>query len=223
MKTCQLQRRIRVLAFATFLLNIALAPMARAAVDPAEVLPPCCRKELAPAKPLLDASIYQLESHWTSDVGKRIRLGILRGKPQLVAMFFTKCEYACPILVHDLKRIESALPAELRDAVGFTLVSFDTERDTSAVLRNYRKIHELSPKRWTLLRGDADDVRELAALLGIVYKKDARGQFEHSNVLTLLDAEGQVHHQLQGLNQPVDDMVARIRKLLPTPASSSSR
>jgi len=162
-------------------------------------LPPCCRKSL-PTAAYTDRSLYQLESTWTSDVGREVKLGVLRGRPQVVGLFFTHCEYACPIIVHDMKRIQKALPESLRDQVDFLLVSFDTERDTPAVLAAYRETHRLGTDHWTLLTGRADDVRELAALLGINYQKDARGQFAHSNVITVLNAEGEVLHQQVGLN-----------------------
>ncbi len=178
----------------------------------AKELPPCCQKELEPGKPLADASLYQLESTWTSDVGREIRLGVLRGKPQVLVMFFASCEFACPILLHDLKKIEAALPEELRDQVGFTLVTFDVERDTVEVLHKYRATQQLSPKRWTLLRGRADDVRELAALLGINYRQDARGQFAHSNLITILDREGEIALQVRGLNNSPDEAVRALKR-----------
>ena len=90
--------------------------------------PPCCRV-LKPGATIPDRSLYQLESTWTSDVGREIKLGVLQGQPQVVAMVFTTCEFACPIIVNDMKRIADALPASLRGKVNFTLISFDHERD----------------------------------------------------------------------------------------------
>ncbi len=69
----------------------------------------------------------------------------------------------------------------------FVLVSFDTERDTPTALAAYRNRQSLDPAQWCLLRGRPEDVRELAAVLGISYAQDPRGQFMHSNILTLLD------------------------------------
>ena len=83
----------------------------------------------------------------------------------------------------------------------------DTERDTPSELHAYRGRQELPLKNWTLLTGKADDVRELAALLGVNYQKDSRGQFSHSNVITVLNSEGEIAHQLVGLNQPVAEVV----------------
>lgn len=184
-----------------------------ASIAHAEEKPPCCR-EAAPAAPLADKSLYQLESTWTSDVGKDVKLGVLRGRPQVVAMFFTTCEYACPIIVENMKSIEQALPETLRDKVDFLLVSFDVERDTVEALKSYRAKKELATARWTLLRGKEDDVRELAALLGINYQRDARGQFSHSNTISVLNAGGELVFQQTGLNKDAAETVAAIEKML---------
>jgi protein SCO1 len=181
------------------------------AADPAKPVakngtPPCCRPPLALGKPT-DKSLYLLDSKWTSDVGRTIPLSVLRGRPQVVAMFFSQCEYACPILVNDMKELEAKLSPELRAKAEFLLVSFDTKRDTSEALAAYRKKLNLSSRNWTLLRAGEDDVRELAALLGINYAQDARGQFAHSNVITVLNAEGEITFQQLGLNAAPDALI----------------
>lgn len=196
------------------LLSVLLAAsLASAAAEK----PPCCRRAEPVATPT-DGSLYQLEFELTSDEGRRLRLGVLHGRPLLVAMFFTTCEYACPILVHDLQRIQAALPPELRSEMDFLLVSFDTESDTPAVLRAFRESKGLGKDHWTLLTGRAADVRELAALLGVNYKKDARGQFAHSNIITLLNREGEVAYQLAGLQQDPGALLAAVEKAVRTPA-----
>ncbi len=191
-----------------FLLTLISAYLAQG-----EEKPPCCR-EIAATAPLTDQSLYQLESQWTSDVGRGVKLGVLRGRPQIVALFFTSCEYACPVIVGNMKAIEQALPEALRSKVDFLLVSFDVARDTPAVLQAYRAKEQLALARWTLLRGKEDDVRELAALLGINYQRDAKGQFSHSNIITVLNAEGEVAFQQAGLNKDPKETVAAIEKLL---------
>lgn len=200
-------------ALLLFGLGIALGAEPPPATAPAvEVKPPCCR-ELKADAPLTDRSLYQLESKWVSDVGREVKLEVLRGRPQVVALFFASCEFACPITVNDMKRLEAALPEAVRDRVGFLLVSIDHERDTPAALRAFRARQDLGPQRWTLLRGGADDVRELAALLGVNYRQDARGQYAHSNLITLLDANGEVAFQQAGLNQRTEALAQQLEKL----------
>ena len=175
-----------------------------------KVLPPCCRP-IAAQTNYTDKSLYLLDSAWTSDADKKVKLGVLRGRPQIVAMFFASCQFTCPLTVSDLQRIESALPDNLRTSVGFTLVSFDSKRDTPSALKAYRAKRELSTQNWTLLRGEPDDVRELAALLGVIYKQDANGDFAHSNVITVLNAEGEIIFQQPGINLPPDEIIAKLK------------
>jgi len=172
----------------------------------------CCA-EVEPPTTFTDKSLYQLDSVWTTDENRQIKLSELSGRPQIVAMFFANCQIACPIIVNDMKRIEAALPADVRARVGLALVSFDGKRDTPGALADYRLTRHLPAERWTLLRGRPDDVLELAALLGIRYKEDSRGQFAHSNVITLLNSQGEIVQQRIGLNQDIHETVRLIQQL----------
>src|SRR5262249_42397224 len=100
----------------------------------------CCAAQgvtttMAPS--VTEKSLYQLDSTWTNDFGTAVKLVSLRGRPQIVTMFFANCAYACPLLVFQMQQIEAALPEPVRSQMGFTLVSFDTERDTPEALHNY--------------------------------------------------------------------------------------
>jgi len=173
----------------------------------------CCVKAETPAA-FTDKSIYQTESIWTTDQEKHIKLSALAGRPQVVAMFFAHCQFACPIIVNDMKRIEAALPADVSDRIGFNLVSFDAKRDTPSALAEYREARDLPAKSWTLMCGHPDDVLELAALLGVRFKEDGNGQFAHSNVITILNAQGEIVHQQIGLNQDIHETVRLLQQLV---------
>jgi protein SCO1/2 len=172
----------------------------------------CCQQPLAQTQ-LSGKSIYQSDSTWTNDAGKELALRSLAGRPQVVAMFFANCQYTCPLIVNDMKRIEAELSPEQRDRVGFTLVSFDAVRDTPAALAEYRHLRNLESSRWTLLHGDPDAVMEMAALLGVRYKQDANGQFMHSNVITILNSQGEVVRQI-GLGTDIKATAELVSKLL---------
>ena len=172
----------------------------------------CC-VQVPPGTPLSDNSLFHLDSTWTNDAARPLKLASFQGRPHVVTMFFSSCAYACPILVHDMKRIEAALPENIRTNVGFILISFDTDRDTPPVLAEFRARHEL-PANWTLLRGDTDDVLELAALLGIKFKKDARGDFAHSNVISLLDSNGEILLQQIGLNRDPQSISSALENIV---------
>jgi protein SCO1/2 len=173
----------------------------------------CCSAAPQATTPPSDKSVYQLDNVWTNDSGKEVGLSSFTGRPQIVAMFFARCQYACPLLVYKMKQIEQALPQNTRGKVDFLLVTFDSEKDTPAELSKYRAGHDLG-EHWTLLHGSAAEVQDFAAVLGIKYKQDAQGQFMHSNVLTLLNSKGEIAYQEPGLTLTTDEMVRQIEQVV---------
>jgi protein SCO1 len=156
-------------------------------------------------------SIYHATSTWTDQNGQRRPLDSLAGRFQVVAMVYTSCGDACPRMLLDMKRIEGELPAELRDRVGFVIVTLDPERDTPERLAEYARGARLDDARWTLLHGDPGDILELAALLGVQYRAMGDGDFLHSNLLTVLDPAGQVVHRQVGLGADPGPSLQAIR------------
>jgi protein SCO1/2 len=173
----------------------------------------CCAADaLATDAPLSANSLYALDATFTDDAGHPVALASLRGHPVVLTMFFASCGYACPLLVSDMTRVRDALPAELRADTRFVLVSFDVARDTPAALHDYRTTRQLD-NAWTLLHGDDDAVRELAALLGVKYKPEANGSFAHSNLITILNREGEIVHQRTGLKGGLGEATAALAAL----------
>ncbi len=195
--------KISVLLRTAFTVFVALVPVARAG--------DCCQAEIPAAAPLPATSIYQLETGFTDDAGTSVQLAQFRGRPVAIALFFSSCTYACPLIIQDLTRIRDRLPPELRDRAALVLVSFDTERDTPAALHRFRESRQLDAQ-WMLLHGNADAVRELAALLGVKFKREADGQFAHSNLITILSPEGEIVHQRTGLTGGLDEASAALRQ-----------
>ena len=163
--------------------------------------------------PLSGSSIYQGASAWTDMDTGPTRLRSLQGRPVALAMVYTSCTTACPLIVAHMKLVESALSPETRDRVWFVLASFDSERDRPEALKRFAAAHELDSTHWRLYHGDRGAVRELALLLGIRYKKTPSGDFDHSNVVTLLDREGVIRQQLVGLGRDPAETASLFEKL----------
>lgn len=154
------------------------------------------REEAArPALSHTDYSVYDLGSSWRDQTGAVRTLSSLRGTPQLLAFVYTHCSAVCPITIAELKRIEAATPAN----VGIVLVSLDPTRDSAEQLGRYASEHGLGA-RWTLLSGTDAAVRDLAVTLGVRYERLANDDLAHGNVITVLDAAGQVVQQQSGLD-----------------------
>lgn len=162
----------------------------------------------APVQPALgELSLYQLDTPWTDHAGNLTELRSLAGQPVLAAMTYTLCQVSCPVILADLKRIESEL---IEAGVDFRIVLFslDPKRDTPEQLSTFRSEKRLSD-RWVLLTAPDDQVREMAALLGVSYQRKADGEVSHSNIISVLDATGALAHQQLGLGAGKSNITAR--------------
>ena len=163
---------------------------------------------------LSGASIYNLESAWTTQDGANVALASFSGKPVVAAMGYTTCRGVCPAIVADMMGIEKHLPEGAANRVRFAFFSFDSEADTPERLRLYAEAHGLDLARWTLLRADDDTVRELAAALGVGYRPDGQGGFDHAAVISLLDPNGEIVFQQRGTQAASGELLARLKTLL---------
>jgi protein SCO1 len=161
--------------------------------------------------PLTGHSLYHLDDVWHDQTGAARLLSSLRGRPQVITVAYTHCGHACPRLLLDMKRIEAALEGA---GVGFVLVSIDPSRDTPERLAHYADATWLDRSRWTLLTAPDPAVRGLAALLGVRYRAAGDGEFSHSNVITVLDAEGEIVYRQIGLGEDPGGAVRALRSLL---------
>jgi protein SCO1 len=156
-------------------------------------------------------SLYHLNDVWHDQTGTARPLSSLRGRPQVITMAYTHCGHACPRLLLDMKRIEAELDGA---GVGFVLVSIDPVRDTPERLAHYAGATGLDPARWTLLTAPDPAVRGLAALLGVRYRPEGDGEFSHSNVITVLDAAGEIVYRQAGLGEDPGGAVRALASLL---------
>jgi len=172
---------------------------------------PHAHHQMAAAGEPTDLSLYNLEGDWLDQAGVSSPLSSLGGRVQLVSMVYTNCSFSCPRIMADMKRIEGELSEDIRSRVGFVLVSIDPKRDTPDRLAAFAESSRLDPGSWTLLNGSAGQIRELAALLGVKYRADGDGEFAHSNIITVLDEQGEIAHQRTGIG---GDPAAALKAIL---------
>jgi protein SCO1/2 len=146
-------------------------------------------------------SLFHLKSIWTDQTGGKTTLDRFRGRPMVMAMIYTTCQGACPLITSDMQRVERDLLVPARERTQFILVSVDPERDTPGILKKFAAAHGLTAGRWTLLTGANSAVRELAGVLGVKYRKDSRGDYVHSNIISAVDRNGVIRFQQTGLKK----------------------
>ena len=160
------------------------------------------------------ASLYNLESKWTTQDGATVTLGAFAGRPAIVAMGYTTCKDICPAIVADMMWVEKHLPPGAAARVRFAFFSFDSEADTPERLKLYADSHGLDLGHWTLLRADDDAVRELAAALDVPFRLNDQNGFDHAAVISLLNDKGEIVFQQRGTQAASDALLAKLDRLL---------
>jgi protein SCO1/2 len=164
----------------TFLMAVSIALVAECALA-------------GPVPPTLPGdSIYQADIMLLNDRGERFAWRDQRGQPQIVSMFYTSCTFTCPMLIEGAKAVQANLTPDERARLHVTFITLDPARDSTRTLAKLRVDRDLGRAQWTLARVDAADVPKAAALLGVRYRALADGNFNHTSVLVLLDADGSV-------------------------------
>lgn len=143
---------------------------------------------------LPDESLYRLTGTWTNFDGRSLALAELRGETVVLAMVYTSCTMTCPMITREMQAVQRALPSAVRPRVRFVLASFDPARDSVGALRRHAEKMELDD-RWLAVRGAPSDVRQLSVLLGVRYRQLPSGDFDHSNIISVLDPQGVLRYQ----------------------------
>ncbi len=159
-------------------------------------------------------SLDAFDSTFVDQSGEPVTLARYHGRPVMLAMVYTRCTSACPLLLANLRRVESALPEKAREDTWFVLVTLDPDHDAPDTLAAFARARELPLSRWRLLRGSRDATTDLAAVLGVKVREEAEGAIAHSSNVYLLDGAGVVRHVLVGLDADPAGLVAA-RKALP--------
>jgi len=165
------------------------------------------------AAPLPSDSVYQLPLVLTDQSGQARDWRTRRGQPQLVSMFYTSCQFICPLIVDSGKAVDRSLTAEQRARLGVLLISMDPANDTPRALQYIVDKRQLDTRRWTLASPPPGDVRAVAGVLGIRYRQLADGNFNHTSALVLLDADGRILARTEKVgSRPDPEFIAAVRQ-----------
>jgi len=169
-----------------------------------------------PAKtPLPSDSAYQLPLRLIDQHGKRWDWRSKRGRPQLVAMFYSSCQYICPLIVESGKAVQRGLSPAQRERLGVLFISMDPARDTPAALMKVVRERRIDDKRWSLASPQPDAVRGVAGVLDVRYRQLADGEFNHTSALILLDADGRIVARTEKMGSAVDPaFIAKVKATL---------
>jgi protein SCO1/2 len=151
-------------------------------------------------------NLFAINDQWTQDKGKPVKFSDFSGKKLVLAMAYTNCKGACPIIIKKMEKVESLLAAK-KIAAEFILVSFDPTRDTAEMLAEFRMHMAIPAEHWSILTGTEKQTRKLGNLLNIHFAKlPGSGEISHDNKIILFNEKGDLVRTIEGLSESLDKL-----------------
>jgi protein SCO1/2 len=150
--------------------------------------------------------------------GRPLKLSDLRGRIYAVTFIYTRCPLPdfCPRMDKNFAEAARQLQADAGAAARYQLlsVSFDTEYDTPAVLKQYRARYRRTEPAgavpWSFATGTAGDVRKLATFFGLTYTGEG-AELVHTLRTAVIDGDGRVVRVFTGNQWTSEELVAALR------------
>jgi len=152
---------------------------------------------------------------FTNQDGQRVSLKEYHGKVLLLTFIYTRCPFPdyCPRMSANFAEIYRHLQTDpsLKSSTRLLSLSFDPERDTPKVLREYafKVAHtrdEALFKRWEFGAPREDDLPKIANFFGILYKADG-GLITHNLSTTVIGPDGKIVKWYHGNDWQVPDLI----------------
>ena len=93
---------------------------------------------------------------------------LIKDKHVVINFMYARCEGSCPITTANLVKAQEALKKRVGKDIFMYSITLDPEHDTPAVLKEFAKMHHVSPG-WLFLTGKPEDIEVLRRKLGFTY------------------------------------------------------
>ena len=143
------------------------------------------------------------------------------GKVMLLGYVYTHCPDICPAITYNMRDVQERVD----DSANFQLISisFDPERDTPEILKDYATNYRLNTENWSLLTGEKNEVDSALELLEISTLKtptrfldDGKAIYfiDHTDRVTLIDREGNIRKLYTGSEFNPEEVAEDVKKLI---------
>lgn len=139
---------------------------------------------------------------FTNQYGNTISNETYKGKVYVVDFFFTSCPTICPIMTHNMVKVQNAFTD---NSIGIASFSIDPENDTPEVLLDYAQQHGVTNPNWHFMTGNEQDIYNLSNVGFNIYagKGNADEEFEHSGLFALIDQQGNIISRKDEKGNPI--------------------
>jgi protein SCO1/2 len=150
-------------------------------------------REVQPLKP----GDVMPEYHFTNEFGKVINLSDYKGKAYAITFIFTSCPFPlfCPKMSDNFYQVQQLLLTNKTAPTNWHLftLTFDPEKDTPQVLKEYAQRFKYDPEHWSYLTGELIDITAITEQFGQQFWRDPdAGGINHNLRTAVVDATGKV-------------------------------
>ncbi|MEX2351012.1 MAG: SCO family protein [Balneolaceae bacterium] len=148
--------------------------------------------------------------------------GDFHGDLLMMGFVYTNCPDICGFITANLKKVYQE--AQSGSDVTYVLVTFDPERDTPEVLREYAEAFGMDASPFRFLTGEPEVIEEMMERVGVRTQisytsegDDGRVNYllNHSDKILLINRSGQLVMEYGGSMTPVDILLEDLQKLMP--------
>lgn len=144
----------------------------------------------------------------------QVSLHDFRGKVVAVSFIYTYCTDVCPMLTAHMASVQEKLGSAFGPKIAFVSITVDPARDTPDVLKEYSQSFGADLKGWSFLTGDPAVVHEVGRKYGVITKKAANGDVDHTLLTSLVDPGGILRVQYLGVRFDLEEFRDDLLSLL---------
>ncbi|HUI31374.1 MAG TPA: SCO family protein [Candidatus Acidoferrales bacterium] len=144
------------------------------------------------------------------------------GRIVVMSFIYTHCPDICPLTTNNMQHLQDTLSAAGLRNVRFVTLTFDPNRDTPQVLKEYAKIRGINPKDWDFLSGPKANTDSVLYSMDIRYFPGDSSYtggvglvyyITHTDKCVLIDQEGRVRGTYGGSQLDFGQIVKDIKSL----------
>jgi len=145
-----------------------------------------------------------------------------KGKIVVMSFIYTHCPDICPLTTNNMQHLQDTLVADGIKNVKFVTITFDPNRDTPRVLKEYAAIRGIDFKSWDFLSGSrlntdsvlyAMDVRYFPGDSSYIKTGELIYYITHVDKSVLMDQEEKVRGTYSGSQMDFGQIVKDIKSL----------
>ncbi|MDH4100081.1 MAG: SCO family protein [Nitrospirota bacterium] len=146
--------------------------------------------------------------------GSEFTLKDLRGKPLIVSFIYTSCPAICPTITGSLSSIIEQAGPDWGKKFSILTVGIDIANDTPDSMKEHaeRFISDFSNWKFASMKDQAS-LDKFLKEFGFYYSKLGEGNFDHINMISLLDGRGVIYQHLYGITYKPEDVMAALNDM----------